>query len=743
MDYKNLKDAIKAVIKKNGAQEITGQIMQDTLLSIVSKLGGNKTFAGVASPTTVPDTTDANIFYIAGENGTYVNFGGAKVENEAAVFVQISGGTWRAIYTGIQTSHGVNNQLQQEHEYFETEIDKVSADLTQFKQTEFNDVKEDVERHATEIAKNKSDITKINGEIATLNEASNTAADELVRIEGKVDANLKDSVVVFLPSTNTGVYKGADILSFTNDTPTSTVTAYMSQYWDKLVKLASGKISGSVYAESNNANCTGGSCIVGTQFGYLKIEIDDYQKGHGLSSTDENLKISFERNKTYTGMTFTKESGVISVKIMNTENLMILSQKVEHITDSLSAKEKEIIETNYSSGYINKFGGVTDSVYANHSDFVELKDGVDYYIYSAPSSSWFIGYYREKNEDSFISSQQFPETSKEGVVIQLKKPTGAKFTRTSVSKTYTGEFYKINKKFINVGEECHVIKQRIEDIEYKLKPIYRVGANGDFSGIHEAFAALKNNDKPKIIYIDGGEYDLYAEMGGESFIESIPEDVQREDWPLYSNYVPDNTDVIGIGQVCIKFLPPKEISDTKKSVICPMAFRGAVKLENISIEASNCRYCVHDEAGIGRNNQGITKMYKNVHLRNLGGGYNAAYGAGFQKNNTIIFDNCSFYGPGTPWSTHDNYGENDYTTISISNSLFISESKEAKSIVLKNLNGRSGYKQVYISNCVLSSLSLEDLASLPNRYKVKIVRCGDVEVTAKNVTASDYVEIFK
>ena len=325
MDYKNLKDAIKAVIKKNGAQEITGQIMQDTLLSIVSKLGGNKTFAGVASPTTVPDTTDANIFYIAGENGTYVNFGGAKVENEAAVFVQVSGGTWRAIYTGIQTSHGVNNQLQQEHEYFETEIDKVSADLTQFKQTEFNDVKEDVAGHATEIAKNKSDITKINGEIATLNEASNTAADELVRIEGKVDANLKDAVVVFCPSTNTGVYKGADILSFTNDTPTSTVTAYMSQYWDKLVKLASGKISGSVYAESNNANCTGGSCIGGTQFGYLKIEIEDYQKG-GLAG--EVLVLSFDSGTERNEMSFAKRGSNISVYVKLAKNVSSISDLV-------------------------------------------------------------------------------------------------------------------------------------------------------------------------------------------------------------------------------------------------------------------------------------------------------------------------------------------------------------------------------------------------------------------------------
>lgn len=329
MDYKNLKDAIKAVIKKNGAQEITGQIMQDTLLSIVSKLGGNKTFAGVASPTTVPDTTDANIFYIAGENGTYVNFGGAKVENEAAVFVQVSGGTWRAIYTGIQTSHGVNNQLQQEHEYFETEINNLSADLTQFKQTEFTDVKEDVAGHATEIAKNKSDIAKnksdianINGEIATLNESTNTAADELVRIEGKVDANLRDAVVVFVPSTNTGLYKGADILSFTNDTPTSTVTAYMSQYWDKLVKLASGKISGSVYAESNNANCTGGSCIGGKKFAYTEINVLSYEKGVDLSATDETLKISFERSDTYTEMTFSQKSGRISVTVISGKNIV-------------------------------------------------------------------------------------------------------------------------------------------------------------------------------------------------------------------------------------------------------------------------------------------------------------------------------------------------------------------------------------------------------------------------------------
>ena len=384
MDYKNLKDAIKAVIKKNGAQEITGQIMQDTLLSIVSKLGGNKTFAGVARPTTVPDTTDANIFYIAGENGTYVNFGGAKVENEAAVFVQVSDGTWRAIYTGIQTSHGVNNQLQQEHEYFETEIDKVSADLTQFKQTEFTDVKEDVAGNATEIAKNKSDITKINGEIATLNEATNTAADELVRIEGKVDANLKDAVVVFGPSTNTGVYKGADILSFTNDTPTSTVTAYMSQYWEKLVKLASGKISGSVYAESNNANCTGGSCIGGTQFGYLKIEIEDYQKG-GLAG--EVLVLSFDSGTERKEMKLTKSEDSILLHLQSYNNLHSVSSSLYNNTEELIVRGSYYIDSNIFNQNDDTFISLCLNVsnvkkiylkYINHGSaktFIEYNDG--------------------------------------------------------------------------------------------------------------------------------------------------------------------------------------------------------------------------------------------------------------------------------------------------------------------------------------------------------------------------------
>lgn len=74
-NYTDLKAAIVAVIKANGNNEITGTILQSTLLSIVNSVGANATFKGVANAATNPGTPDQNVFYIAGTPGEYTNFG--------------------------------------------------------------------------------------------------------------------------------------------------------------------------------------------------------------------------------------------------------------------------------------------------------------------------------------------------------------------------------------------------------------------------------------------------------------------------------------------------------------------------------------------------------------------------------------------------------------------------------------------------------------------------------------------
>lgn len=73
-NYEQLKQAIANVIKTNGNQEITGAIMQNVLDTIVSTVGANRTFVGIANKDTNPGTPDGNVFYIAYTAGNYVNF---------------------------------------------------------------------------------------------------------------------------------------------------------------------------------------------------------------------------------------------------------------------------------------------------------------------------------------------------------------------------------------------------------------------------------------------------------------------------------------------------------------------------------------------------------------------------------------------------------------------------------------------------------------------------------------------
>lgn len=101
-NYEQLKQAVAVVVKLNGNQEITGDILQNTLLTIISTVGSGATFAGIATPTTKPGTPDQNVFYIASEDGIYSNFGNVVLENEVAIFTN-GNGIWQKEKTGIAT----------------------------------------------------------------------------------------------------------------------------------------------------------------------------------------------------------------------------------------------------------------------------------------------------------------------------------------------------------------------------------------------------------------------------------------------------------------------------------------------------------------------------------------------------------------------------------------------------------------------------------------------------------------
>ena len=91
-NYEQLKQSVSEVIRTNGNQEITGSILQSTLLTIISTVGANATFAGIATPTTNPGTPDGSVFYLASEGGTYTNFNAIELQDGLSVLMW--NGTW-------------------------------------------------------------------------------------------------------------------------------------------------------------------------------------------------------------------------------------------------------------------------------------------------------------------------------------------------------------------------------------------------------------------------------------------------------------------------------------------------------------------------------------------------------------------------------------------------------------------------------------------------------------------------
>ena len=125
-NWSTLKAAIANVIKTNGNQEITGAVLQNTLNSIVSAVGENATFAGIATPTTNPGTPDGPVFYIALELGVYSNFNGITLKNSGfAIIYNTDDNEWAFIsykelnlHSGIKETGTINGIGEDKHAFY-------------------------------------------------------------------------------------------------------------------------------------------------------------------------------------------------------------------------------------------------------------------------------------------------------------------------------------------------------------------------------------------------------------------------------------------------------------------------------------------------------------------------------------------------------------------------------------------------------------------------------------------------
>ena len=170
MAYENLKSAIKQAIKQNGSQEITGNLLQSTLLNIVNILGEGATFAGIATPATDPGTPEGNVFYVTSIPGTYTSFGVNKMNHDISILYYNSN----------------NNQWKLSDIYQFGDIDYVGSNNDSDSDLSFSDGNGNVAfeiRNGGHIKTNKFDSETLVGD----------NLDELVRTNNDSDSDLSFS----------------------------------------------------------------------------------------------------------------------------------------------------------------------------------------------------------------------------------------------------------------------------------------------------------------------------------------------------------------------------------------------------------------------------------------------------------------------------------------------------------------------------------------------------------------------
>lgn len=146
-DYNTLKSEIQRYIHANNNQEITGEVLQSVLIGIVSNVGENAGFGGIAKKTTSPGAPDGPVFYFATEQGVYPNFGGLEIEKENTLnIIYNTEDGWSTLYLGNLVpneevkdfqafKHLENTYFEEASEYcatFDNIIEKVGGGAIRF-----------------------------------------------------------------------------------------------------------------------------------------------------------------------------------------------------------------------------------------------------------------------------------------------------------------------------------------------------------------------------------------------------------------------------------------------------------------------------------------------------------------------------------------------------------------------------------------------------------------------------------
>lgn len=285
-------------------------------------------------------------------------------------------------------------------------------------------------------------------------------------------------------------------------------------------------------------------------------------------------------------------------------------------------------------------------------------------------------------------------------------------------------------------------KEQLEQIQGKE---YHVGTGYEYLNLTACLKDLKGDNNIKTIYIHGGIYDMFEEIGGSAYALSI---ISGTKWADCNVIVPPNTKIVGIGNVLLNFKPTaSQIGNIACNLLSPINLQGSSILENLTIIADNCRYCIHDETNGDEQFYGAYKKFKNVkcYKTKTGGvGYNQAYASGFDRNQKFEFDGCIFKSDIEAFSFHNRAIDSIYSSssIDIKNCVIIGDSYKA--LRFGNSSSDTQKINVNIFNTYMNKdvyVNSETGASVNNAYDITMIGCKDKNVVFDSLVTNSYIPI--
>lgn len=373
--------------------------------------------------------------------------------------------------------------------------------------------------------------------------------------------------------------------------------------------------------------------------------------------------------------------------------------------------------------------------------------GTSYSVLTVGDNMEYLGYSWASGETTFNTNLAERKTELKYLAISFRTSSYPLDTYMAVEgDTLPEEYvpYSVRKE-IKADVEIDY-SQIINKPNHEKK--YYVGTGKEYTSFTECIKSLPDDGLDKIVYVDGGVYDIFEEIGGTEYAQSIPE--SSEDlWRQYNTIIPSNTKIIGIGEVIFNFTPTSDqMTATSARYLSPLNVSGNIEIENITINADNCRYCIHDETSGIADFTGSVHKYKNVHLnkKRTSMGIDCAFGCGFNTSQVFEFDGCVFESNDRALSFHNRGADVDGTIITIKNSALITNKNGTqRSLRFGNVNPKQVHIPVNIFNTYINGLIKiqNETSEKPNAFDLSLFNCGEKEVVVECTTNIYIPKIYK